>query len=456
MSASGIVAIGDVIRAVGRKARRGLLALTLAGWALGGLAQAPGGATASGAAAPAATAAPAGTPTTAASEAQQTVDVRQDLVKPLGAAQEDLRAGRHAQALEQLRATDAVTDKTPVETYVIERMRAAAHSALGDLDSAAVSIERALDSGQTPVAEQAGLVDALVAVHYNRKRYKEAAQWASRFLRLATANPARREPVRTILAQSLYLAGDYAAAAGELQGLIQATRDAGRKPSQSQLDLFASCFIQLKDDAGYLLALEQLLTWYPRKEYWVDLLTRLERLSGFSRELVVDVFRLQFAAQAFTDANDYLEYAQLALKAGFHGESRTALTAGFSAQLLGQGPDAQRHQGYLKQVGERADDELKELNAPRLEGPRDSEDLFTLGWRQFTLGQVPTGIARMQEALDKGDLANLNFARLRLGTALFQSGDKLRARVLFKRVEDARVADGTSDLGRLWGLLARP
>lgn len=406
---------------------------------------------------------PAGTATaqqgqatgTAPAESATTVTVRDALVAPLGAAQDLLREGQAAQALERLRPTDGIADKTPLETYVIQRMRAAAYSATGDMDAAGRSIEQALATQQTPPAELPGLIDALVALHYNAKRYQEAARWSRQLLSLPATPATRREPVRMILAQSLYLSGDYADASTELRTLIRAAEQAGRAPTQMQLDLFASAQIQLKDDTGYLLALEQLLTWYPRKEYWADLLPRLERLPGFDRRLSIDAFRLQFAAGAFTDSNDYLEYAQLALKAGFHAESHRSLATGFEAGLLGQGADAVRHKAYLDQVGERAEEERRQLAAVRLTEPATGDELFELGWRQHTLGQTQQAIVRMQQAIDKGDVRDIHEARLRLGSAMLAAGDKARAREMFRRVQDARLSDGASDLARLWSLLAR-
>lgn len=390
--------------------------------------------------------------------AQIVVDVRDELVQPLGDAQEALKAGDHAKALERLKAADAVADKSALERYVIERLRAAALSAAGDMDAAGRAIETAVATGQASGAELPGLMDALMAVHYNHKRYLDAAGWARKFLDLPGAPAARKPQVRQILAQALYLGADYAGAAAQLQDMIRLATTAGQKPTQAQLDLYASCFVQLKDDPGYLSALELLLVHYPKTEYWADLLTRLERLPDFSRDLSVDLFRLQMAAGAFTEANDYLEFAQLNLKAGLYAESHRALKAGFDAGLLGKGPDAERHRGYLRQVGERAEADQRDTTALGKDAQlsETGDALFDLGYRIASLGRAGDGIALMQRALDDGALTQLNRSRLRLAHAYFQMGDKVRARDYFKRVEDARANDGASDLARLWGLLLRP
>ena len=61
-------------------------------------------------------------------------------------------------------------------------------------------------------------------------------------------------------------------------------------------------------------ALERLVAYYPKREYWVDLLRRIESKPGFSNRLTLDVYRLRLATKTLDTANDYSEAAQLALQ----------------------------------------------------------------------------------------------------------------------------------------------
>lgn len=377
-----------------------------------------------------------------AAGAQQPLQLRPELVGPLRSAQELLQQRKFAEALAALSPTDAIAGKTPQETYTVERLRAGAAAGLADTPLMIRALEASLASGQTPAAEQPALMEALADAYMGLKRYPEAAQWARRHIQQA---PGAR--MRMLLAQALYQAADYRGAATELQAGIQP----GVKPEKAQLDLLAASYAQLRDDAGYAAALEQLVAWYPNRDHWADLLVRLERKPGFDARLTLDLFRLQSAAGALLEAADYLELAQLALQAGFPAEAAKAVDAGYAAGALGGGPEADKHQRFRAQVAQRAQDQLKALEAAA--PPDEADALFQHGYALFTQGRVQPGLAAMQQALDRGGLSRAGDARLRLGFALGRSGNADGAGRLLSQVQAAGAADGSADIARLSRLL---
>src|SRR2546423_15588637 len=76
--------------------------------------------------------------------------VRPEVGKPLQAAQEMIRAQKFKQALDKVREADAVGGKTASENYMIERMRLAAATGAGDVETAAGSIEAGRPQGSQP------------------------------------------------------------------------------------------------------------------------------------------------------------------------------------------------------------------------------------------------------------------------------------------------------------------
>src|SRR5437868_15204984 len=73
--------------------------------------------------------------------AQAQEAVRAEVGRPLQAAQELIKGGKYKQALDKLREADAVGGKTANESYMVERMRLAAASGAGDVETAAKSFE---------------------------------------------------------------------------------------------------------------------------------------------------------------------------------------------------------------------------------------------------------------------------------------------------------------------------
>ncbi len=76
--------------------------------------------------------------------------LRPEVGKPLQQAQDMIKAGKYREALAKVRDAEAVGGKTANETLMIERMRIAAASGAGDVDTAAKAFEAINGSGSSP------------------------------------------------------------------------------------------------------------------------------------------------------------------------------------------------------------------------------------------------------------------------------------------------------------------
>jgi hypothetical protein len=256
--------------------------------------------------------------------------LRPDVGKPLQAAQELIKASKYKEALAKVRDADAVANKNANESYMVERMRIAAASGAGEVDTAAKSFEVLAASGRVSAADKARMAESIAGGYYRNKDYAKSMQWGQRYFKEGGASPA----IRTLLIQSQYLSGDFAGAARELTTEIQTAEKSGTAPAQERLNLLLNAATQLKDQNITTYALERLVTYYPRKEYWVDLLSRMQRKPGFSDRLVLDTYRLSLATGSMSSPADFMEMGQLALQAG---ASQAAARPDRQAHRRGQG-----------------------------------------------------------------------------------------------------------------------
>lgn len=381
--------------------------------------------------------------------AQAQEAVRPEVGRPLQAAQELIKSGKYREALAKVREADAVSGKTANEGFLVERMRIAAASGAGDMDTAARSFDALVASGKLGAADKARMAESIAGGYYRNKDYAKAMQWGQRYFKEGGTNPA----IRTLLIQSQYLSGDYAGAARELTAEIQATEKAGQAPAQDRLNLLLNAAAQMKDQNATVFALERLVTYYPKKEYWVDLLSRIQRKPGFSDRLVLDTYRLSLATGSMSSANDFMEMSQLALQAGHAAEAMQVVEKGFASNVLGQGPEAERHKRLRDLVSKR----LEESKAARAEAEKNAaaaktgDELVNLGFALATGGESAKGIALMQQGIAKGGLKRPEDAKLHLGIAQVLAGDA-KAQSTLRSVSGT---DGTADLARLWSLYAR-
>lgn len=378
--------------------------------------------------------------------------VRPEIGKPLQAASALLKSNKFKDALAKIREVDSVPNKTANETYLIESMRGSAASGAGDNDTIIKSFESVIASGKAPAATQLKVIEALAGAHYRARDYATTNKWATRYLREGGSN----SQIRTLLIQSYFQSGDFANSAKESLIDIQADEKAGRTPSEEKLQLLANSYLRQKNSNGYIATIEKLLNYYPKKSLWVDVISRLQRKSGFSDRLALDVYRLQLATGNLTATNDYMEMSQLALQAGFPGEAKKVVDEGYANGALGKGTDVDRQKRLRDLVEKRVAENQKVITGSAEEAAgnaaKDGNALVNLGYNLFTSGQVAKGISLMEAGIKKGELKRPDDAKLRLGTALIQSGQKAKGAQVLKSVQGT---DGAHDLANLWVIFAR-
>ena len=376
--------------------------------------------------------------------------VRPDVGKPLQAAQELIKAQKYKDALVKIRDADAVANKTANESLLIERMRIAAASGAGDVETAAKSFETLAASGKLAGPEKVRMVESIAGAYYRAKDYAKAMVWSQRYFKEGGTTPA----IRTLLIQSQYLSGDFSGAAKELTTEIQAAEKAGTPPPQERLNLLLNAGTQMKDTNTTVYALERLVTYYPKKEYWVDLLSRMQRKPNFSDRLALDTYRLSLATGSMTAANDFMEMAQLAVQAGLPAEGKQVIDKGFATGVLGNGAEGERHKRLRDLVGKRLAEYQLARPAAEKEAAADKDGtaLVNAGFNLVFSGQANTGLPMMQQGVAKGGLKRPDDAKLHLAIAYLMAGDSAKAQGILRSVGGA---DGTADLARLWALYAR-
>lgn len=381
------------------------------------------------------------TPADAASEAA----LRPEIGKPLRAAQELMKAHKYKEALAKVRQADDIGGKTPNEIDTIERMRASIAATAGDNATAAKSFEYLIDSGKLSPAERLKFTNALGGMYYQMKDYPKAVAWWSRYLKEGGDDP----KIRAILAQTYYLAGDYARAEKEILADVQAQEKAGQIPSEQELQLLANAALKQNDKAGYVQAMEKLVAYHPKKEYWADLLNRVQSRPGYSDRLSLDVYRLKMATGQMSGAADYMEMAQLSLQAGFPAEAVKVIDQGYKSGALGTGPGAGRHRRLRDLAGKTAAEDRESMakNEAEAAKAKDGAALVNLGYAYVTMGQAGKGLALMEQGIRKGGLQRPEDAMLHQGVALLMAGRKADGVRVLKTV---RGNDGTADLARYW------
>lgn len=311
---------------------------------------------------------------------------------------------------------------------------------------------RQLDSSQTPGPESLAHYKRMAQLSMQRENYDQAADWANRYLKDGGSDA----EMRALLASSYYLGKSFENAARALQMEVQASERSGQAPSEVRLQWLLDCYERLGDSNGALWVLERLVIHHPKKSYWAGLLTLWQKRLGPDHRLTLDFIRLRQATGSMTSADDYVQMANLALRAGSAVEAKKAVEEGFAARLLGVGVAAESHRLLREKVLRQYAEEQVLLFQPEWEvnaiATKNGMMLVNSGLALVMQGAHAKGLALMEQGIRIGVPHAPQDAKLRLAIGYLSAGQRARAIDLLRTVTGR---GGAADLARLWEWYAR-
>lgn len=377
--------------------------------------------------------------------------IRPEVGKPLQQASDLLKAGKAREALAKAREADAVGGKNPAEQVMIDRMKGAAAQRAGDNGTAIAAFESAMASGRLSGNEQAQIAESLAFAYSQQKNWTKTTEWANR-ARTAGGNTAS---LNQLIAYVQSQSGDYSQIFRDAQAQVHAAEQAGRRPAEDDLLRLADAARRLNNNAAYSNALEKLVLYYAKKEYWSAHLSSLQRKPGFADRLGLDVMRLKLANGLVTKTEDFMEMAQLALQAGLPVEAKSIVDKGYAAGALGTGAEAERHKRLSDLVAKQQAESASGIDqaASEATAKKDGNDLVRVGTVYASMGQTDKAVELIDKGVAKGGLKRPDDAKLRLALALAQS-PKTRAKGL-QMLRAIGGTDGTADVAKLYAVVVQ-
>jgi tetratricopeptide (TPR) repeat protein len=383
--------------------------------------------------------------------AQQKQQNSPKLAAPLKAAQDDIKAKNYSAAISKLKEAEGIAGKTPYDQYLINDMLSFSYIKTNNYAEAAKTMEAEVDSGFVPAADMNNKIKGLAEINYQLKNYDKAIDYGNRAIKGGFAD----EAMRQLVGQSYYLKGDYKGTLKFESDMADAEIKAGQTPKSETLQLILSSCIKLNDSACETRALEKLVAYYPKPEYWYQLLYTLRQQVSSNEADTLQVYRLMLETDTMKSADDYSEMASLAMDAGSPGEARTVLERGFSKNVFTEQRVKDREQRMLDKAKQASTTDQASL--PKLEKDADAspngQKSVAVGLAYLGYGQYDKAIDQLSKGLQKGGLKSEEQARLLLGIAQLRGGHKDDAVKTFKAVKgDDQNLDR---LANLWVLHAK-
>jgi tetratricopeptide (TPR) repeat protein len=372
------------------------------------------------------------------------------LAKPLKEAHDDLNNKKYPEAISKLKEAEGTAGKTPYDQHLINDMLAYAYIRTNDLPDAGKAWEAELEDGFTTPAEQQQKVRGLAELHYQLKNYDKAIEYGQRAIKGGFAD----DELRKLVGQAYYLKGDWKGTLKFEDALADAAIKGGGTPSSETLQLILSACVKLEETSCQTKALERLVTYYPKPDYWYNLLFSISKETASSDANTLQTFRLMSEVDVLKSADDFIEMAQLAMDAGSPGEAQHVLQRGFDKNVFTDQRNKDKAQRLLDKAKAKAaaDQPTLDKTAKEADTAPTGTKNAAMGLAYLGYGQYDKAVAEYTKAVTKGGLHNAAETQLMLGIADLKAGHKDDAVKALKAVKGDPVLER---LASLWVLHAR-
>jgi hypothetical protein len=374
--------------------------------------------------------------------------VSKAVAKPLKAAQDALAAKKLDEALAHVReAQGAAGEKTAYDNYVMNIMLFQIYQQKQDLGDAIPVLQQAAQSQYATPDQQKLWLKNISLYYFQQKDYAKALDVADQ----AVKHGVNDLDTLGLIAKAQYLSGKYKEAAATQQEIV-AKQD---KPDEESLKLLWQFDLKADDSAGAAKAVEKLVTYYPKPEYWANALAPLVRMDIKDAHLQLNVYRLMSDVGVLKLPSDYAEMAEIALDAGYPGETQSVLQQAFAKNVFVEQRDKDRYQHLLEGAKQRAATDQPQLgNAEHTaEEAPNGDKLVQVGAAYLSYGQNDKAVAAITKGIAKGSLKSPDEANLLLGIAQLRQRNNAAAQQAFDKVAGSSN-NGYARLGKLWALRA--
>jgi len=374
--------------------------------------------------------------------------VSKALAKPLKAAQDALAAKKYDEALAHVREAQGTPgDKTAYDTWVINVLQIQIYQQKQDMADSMSVLATMVSSQYASADQQKVWYKALAQYSFQQKDYAKALDYAQQ----AVKHGSNDADTVTLIAKSEYLTGKYKDAAATMQDIVGKQE----KPDEESLKMLWSFDLKAEDSAGAAKAVEKLVTYYPKPEYWSNAIAPLLRMDIKDAHLQLNVYRLMSDVGVLKTSYEYSEMAEIALDAGYPGETQSVLEAAFAKNVFTEQRDKDRYQHLLEGAKQRAANDKAQLATTEqaAAAAATGDALVQVGAAYISYGQYDKAVPAITKGIAKGGLKSPDEANLLLGIAQLRQKNGAAAQQTFDKVAGSSNS-GYARLGKLWALHA--
>ena len=377
--------------------------------------------------------------------ADKNAKISKKIAKPMDAAINALKAQNWQEVLTKV--TEAEAEPSPkglYDTYWIHNLKGKAHTGLKQYKEATQEFEQIKDTPCMSDVERGEFLKLLTKIYYQLDDHAKVIEHGTKALEM-TGDP----DLPLYLGQAYYLMKDYPNSRKVMEGVVAKLEEQGKPPGEQNLRLIHGACRSMGDDACETLQFEKLVKFYPKPEYWQNLVNTLFNDKKSTDKQQLNVMRLATHVGAVSEPLKFEECAQIAITLGLPGEAQSLLEEAFNKKYIVDARQAERDKKLLAEAkaaatGDKATLAQQETSA-RANAAGNAD--VKLGAAYLSYGDNAKAIEALQRGIGKGSVRDPDEAGMLLGIAYMRSGNKEEAAKAFNTVKvDATMAR----IAKLW------
>jgi len=376
--------------------------------------------------------------------------ISKQIAKPMAAAQDAQKAKKWQEVLNKTREAEQVPfTKTAWDLHWMHEFRGYAYTGLQQYSEAAREYEAGLSSPCMTEAQRVGRYKTLVTLFYALRNYPKVIDYANRALK---AGPDTELEVS--LGQAYYLTNNNKDALRIMNGVMAKIEGRGQAPKEQTLHLIRAACEKVEDNGCVTKVYEKLVVFYPKPEYWQNLLRSIKSSSETSDKQRINVLRLAAAVDVLKNGEDFTEMAQIALDEGLPAEAQSALEQAFQKNLFKDKRSTDLNNRLLtKAKAEVATSKAKlaQQDADAKATPTGDDDV-KVGAAYLSYGDPAKAVEAIKRGMTQGKLTQSEEAGILLGIAYLRTDNKAEAKKAFASASKSKQDPTMARIANLWFL----
>ncbi len=362
-------------------------------------------------------------------ETRRTPALRNKVYEKLAEAQAAAEAKDMAGAAKILDAMLAGRRDNELNSYELANvynLYAFIHYSREDYPSALQAYENVIKQPDIPLAMEINTRFTVAQLYFVQERWQDGINALLKWFDMTTTPNAN---AYVLLAQGYYQLKDYDKALTNINIAIDDFESKGRVPKEQWYNLARFLYAEKNMTAEATATLRELITYYPKKQYWVQLSFMYSEAN--KEKLQLGAMETAYVQDMLEKDGEYRNMASLFLNAEVPYKASKVLKKGFEEEIVeDNSKNWELYAGALRQA-----QEVKDA-IPAMEkaaSKSDSGDLYArLGNIYLDADQNEKAIEAINKGLKRGGVKRPDNANLVLGMAYFNTKQYDNARKAFR------------------------